>query len=68
MSLSTPVTLDSPSIAVGSVDVHAEIQQEFDYVVVSRADGVVQRRDALIVGSAGILHLEKLILKNTTEW
>lgn len=52
---------NSPSVAVRSVDVDAEIQQELDDVVVSCADCVVQRRDALIVGSAGVLNLEEKI-------
>lgn len=60
------VTFDSPSVAVGSVDVHAKVQQELDYVVVSGTDGVVQRCDALVVGSAGILHLKNHFLK--TQW
>lgn len=49
----------SPSVAVCSIDVHTKIQQEFDYVVMSRTHCVVQGCDALIVWSARILHLEK---------
>lgn len=47
----------SPSITVCSVNVYAKIQQEFDYVVMSCTHGIVQRCDALIIGSARILHL-----------
>lgn len=48
----------SPSVAVCSVDVHPKVQQELDYVVVSRAHGVVQGGDALVIGRARVLHLE----------
>lgn len=49
----------SPSITVCSVDIYTKIQQELDYVVMSCAHGIVQRSDALVIGSAWILHLEK---------
>lgn len=52
-------TLDSPSITVSSIDVHTKIQQELDYVMMPRTHGIVQRCDALVIGSAWILHLQK---------
>lgn len=53
----------SPSVAVCGVDVHAEIQQELDYVVMPRTHCIVQGCDALVIGSARVLHLEN----NTAE-
>lgn len=47
----------SPSITVCSVNVYAKIQQELDYVVMSCTHGIMQGCDALIIGSARILHL-----------
>lgn len=58
-SSSFPAYEGSPSITVSSIDVHSKIQQELDYVVVSRAHCVVQGCDAFVIGSAGIFHLEK---------
>lgn len=49
----------SPPITVCSIDVYTKIQQELDYVVMSCTHCIVQRCDALVVGSARILHLEK---------
>lgn len=49
----------SPSITVCSIDIYTKIQQELDYVVMSSTHCIVQGGDALIIGSARILHLEK---------
>lgn len=49
----------SPPITVCSIDVYTKIQQELDYVVMSCTHCIVQGCDALVVGSARILHLEK---------
>lgn len=49
----------SPAVAVGSVDVYSEVEQELDNVVVSGAHCVVQRGYALVIGRAGVLHLGK---------
>lgn len=53
----------SPPITVCSIDVYTKIQQELDYVVMSCTHCIVQGCDALIIGSARILHLEKTRLR-----
>ena len=61
-----------PSVTVLSVDVTAEFHQETYYLQVARADGVVQCRDAFVVGRARIRHLRQLKKKgnekNVKEW
>lgn len=52
------LTADLPAVAVGGVGVDAKLDQELDDVGVSGADGVVQRGDALVVGRAGVVHLQ----------
>lgn len=49
---------DSPAVAVRSVGVDAVLDQKLDDLGVAGADGVVQRRDALVVGHAGVVHLQ----------
>lgn len=51
-----------PPIAVGGVSIDAKLDQELDDLGVSGANGVVQRGDALVVGCAGIVHLQELHL------
>ena len=46
-------------MAVGGADIGSDANQEVHDVVVTSADGVVERRDALVVGLAGITHLER---------
>lgn len=49
---------NSPAVAVGSISVDTELNQKLDDLRVAGADSVVQRRDALIVGHAGVVHLQ----------
>lgn len=49
----------SPPVAVGSIYVHTELHQELHDLRVAGAHGVVERRDAFIVGQARVLHLEQ---------
>lgn len=49
---------NSPSVAVCSVGIDTELNQKLDDLRVAGADGVVQRRDALIVRHAGVVHLQ----------
>lgn len=46
-----------PAVRVLRVDVTAEGDEERDDVEVAGADGVVERRDALVVGGGGVSHL-----------
>ena len=48
----------SPAVAVGRVDVAAELDEVLDDVEVSGADGVVQRRDALVIRLRRVRHLQ----------
>lgn len=48
----------SPPVAVSSIYVHTKLHQELHYLRVAGAHGVVERRDALVVGQARVLHLE----------
>ena len=48
---------NSPSIAILSIDVAAELDEELDDLEVARADGIVKSGDALVVGRARIGHL-----------
>lgn len=49
---------NSPAVAVGSVGVDTELNQKLDDLGVAGADGIVQRRDALVVRHAGVVHLQ----------
>lgn len=49
---------DSPAVAVGGVGVDPELHQKLDDLGVAGADGVVQRRDALVVRRARVVHLQ----------
>lgn len=49
----------SPPVAVSSIYVHAKLHQELHDLRVAGAHGVVERRDALVVGQARVLHLER---------
>ena len=44
-------------MAVGCADISSNANQEVHHVVVAPADGVVEGRDALVVGLAGVAHL-----------
>ena len=46
-------------MAVGGADVGSDPNQEVHHVVVASANGVVERRDALVIGLAGVSHLER---------
>ena len=43
-----------PTVAVVGVDVAPEINEEAHYVHVAGANGVVERRDAFVVGCGGV--------------
>ena len=47
----------SPAITVRSVDVTAVLHQESYDVVVASTDGVVERRDSLVIGGTRVCHL-----------
>ena len=46
-------------MAVGGTDVGSDPNQEVHDIVVASTDGIVERRDALVVGLARITHLER---------
>ena len=47
-----------PPIAVWRVDISTKLNEELDDVVVTSADGVVQRCDAFVIGVTDIVHLK----------
>lgn len=47
----------SPAVAVGGVDVGSRRNEEVYDGVVGAADGVVQGRDALLIGLTWVIHL-----------
>ena len=46
-----------PAVAVGGVDIGPTGDEEVNDAVVGAADGVVQRRDVLVIGLAGVVQL-----------
>ena len=59
---------NSPAVAVCSVGVDTVLNQKLDDLGVTGADGVVQRRDALIVGHAGVVHLQDRRVINCSSY
>lgn len=48
-----------PAVAVWCADIGSNANQEVHHVVVAPTDGVVKGSDALIIGLAGVVHLQK---------
>ena len=55
--------LISPSITVCCIYIYTKVQKELDYVLMSCTHCIVQGCNALIVGSAGIIHLREATIK-----
>jgi len=51
------LSLHSPAITVRGIDVTAVLHQESHDVVVASTDGIVERRDSLVIGRTRVCHL-----------
>lgn len=59
--------VNSPAITICCIDINSKVKQELDNVVVTGAHCVVQGCDALVVRSAGVLHLATIHHKINTQ-